>query len=200
VVVACEQLVFPASDLQGHAEGAWSGAASASAGQVAAAAGGTLILDRVDQLSRDGQRVLLRIVEGKLRSVGSAEERPIDVRIVATCRSTEGLLPDLRHRLEGAVVRLPELRERREEIVRAVREQLAGRRRITPDALVELTRHPWEGGLSQLRATVDRLVAMSDGFIGLARVRSVLMPTKTRRVAGRVSPERSSRRLALTAR
>ena len=60
-------------------------------GLVSEAAGGTLILDRVDQLSKEGQRVLLRIVEGKLRPVGSAEERPVDLRIIATCRSATGL-------------------------------------------------------------------------------------------------------------
>src|SRR5207247_1173978 len=141
VVVACEQLVFPESDLHGHAEGAWSGAERASMGLVSEAAGGTLILDRVDQLSKDSQRVLLRSVEGKLRPVGSAEERPIDLRIIATCRSAEGLLPELRHRLEGAVVLLPALGDRKEEIVKTVRSHLAGRRRITPDALAELARH-----------------------------------------------------------
>jgi tetratricopeptide (TPR) repeat protein len=193
VVVACEQLVFPASDLQGHVEGAWSGAAHASIGQVAQASGGTLVLDRVDLLSRDGQQVLLRIVDGKLRPVGSAEERPVDLRIIATCASVEGLLPDLLHRLEGAVIRVPELGERKEEIVRAVRQQLAGRRRITPDGLAELARHSWEGDLPQLRATVDRLVALSDTLIGQKLVRAVVMPTKTGRVARRVDPVRSSR-------
>lgn len=200
VVVACEQLAFPASDLQGHVEGAWSGAAASSAGQVESAAGGTLVLDRVDDLSRVGQRVLLGIVDGKLRPVGSAREHPVDLRIIATCRSAERLLPELRHRLEGAVIRLPALRERRDEIVRAVQAHLAGRRRMTPDALVELARHGWDGDLPQLRATVDRLVAMSEGFIGRKLVRSVLMPSETRRVGRRVAEVRSSRLEAAWAR
>ena len=200
VVVACEQLVFPAGDLQGHAEGAWSGAARAAPGQVAQAARGTLVLDRVDQLSRDGQQVLLRIVEGKLRPVGSAEEKPVDLRIIATCASPERLLPGLRHRLEGAVIKLPELGERTEEIVGAVRQRLAGRRRITPDGLAELARHSWEGDLAQLRGMVDRLVALSETSIGRKLVRAVIMPTKTGRVARRVNPVRLSRLTLATSR
>jgi tetratricopeptide (TPR) repeat protein len=193
VVVACEQLVFPASDLQGHVEGAWSGAVRASAGQVAEAAGGTLILDRVDLLSKDGQQVLLRIVDGKLRPVGSAEERPVDLRIIVTCGTVDGLLPELRHRLEGAVIRVQELSDRKDEIVRVVRQHLAGRRQITPDGLAELVRLPWEGDLPQLRAAVDRLVALSDISIGRKLVRAAVMPAKTGRVARRVNPARHSR-------
>lgn len=200
VVVACEHLVFPASDLQGHAEGAWSGALRSSAGLVAQARGGTLILDRVDELSRDGQQVLLRIVDGKIRPVGSAVERPVDLRVIATARDAGGLLPELRHRLEGAVIRVPALADRKDEIVKAVREHLSGRRRITPDAMSELVRHGWEGDLPQLRATVDRLVALSDGPIGRRLVRSALMPSERRRVARRVHRERSSRLAAVLAR
>jgi tetratricopeptide (TPR) repeat protein len=191
VVIACEQLVFPASDLQGHSEGAWSGAAAASAGQVAAADEGTLVLDRVDLLSKKDQFILLRIVEGRLRPVGSAEERPIDLRLIATCACAESLIPELRHRLEGAVIRMPALEERQEEILKTIREHLAGRRRITPDALAELARHPWEGDLPQVRAIVDRLVMHSENLVGKKLVRAVLTPER-RRVARRVPMERLS--------
>lgn len=200
VVVACEHLVFPASDLGGHAEGAWSGALRSSVGQAAQAEGGTLILDRVDLLAPDGQQVLLRIVDGKIRPVGQAEERAVDVRIVATCTSPDRLIPALRRRLEGAVLRLPGMRDRRQEILKTVRDRLAARRRITADALAVLAGHRWEGDLPEVRAVVDRLVAMSDGSIGKNLVRSVLMPTETRRVAARVDASRMSRLAAALAR
>ena len=193
MVVDCSQLVFPASDLQGHLEGAWSGAGAESPGLVVQAAGGTLVLDRVDLLSRPGQQVLLRIVEGKLRPVGSAEERQVDFRIVATCSSPDGLLPELRHRLEGGLVTIPDLGERKGDIVRAVHQHLAGRRQITPDGLAELVRHTWEGDLPQLRGVLDRLVALSNTSIGWKLVRAVLKPTKTGRVAPRVARVRQSR-------
>ncbi len=199
-VVACEHLVFPASDLQGHVEGAWSGALRASLGQVARAQGGTIVFDRVDQLSREGQLVLLRIVDGKIRPVGAAGESAVDVRVIATCRNADGLLPDLRHRLEGAIIRLPALDDRKEEIVKALTDHLAGRRRMTPDAIAELAGQSWAGDLPQLRATVDRLVALSDSRIGRKLVRAVLMPSETRRVARRVDTVRASRQLILSAR
>jgi transcriptional regulator with GAF, ATPase, and Fis domain len=192
-VVACEHLNFPASDLQGHAEGAWSGALRASVGQVARADGGTLVLDRVDLLSPDAQHVLLRIVEGKIRPVGIPEERLVDIRIIATGQNLTHLLPALRHRLEGAFVRLPELAGRREEIVKTIHDQLAGRRRITADALAELTYHHWKGDLPHLRGVIDRLVALSESSIGRKLVRSVLKTTETRRVATRVDTSRMAR-------
>lgn len=200
VVVACEHLNFPASDLEGHAEGAWSGAVRSSAGQVAGADGGTLVLDRVDQLSPEGQQVLLRIVEGKIRPVGTSVERDVDLRIIATGKGTSGLLPSLRNRLEGAFLRQPRLEDRRQEILKAVRDRLAGRRRITADALAELSHHPWEGDLPEVQSTVERLVTLSDRSIGRNLVRSVLKPTETRRVAARVDAQRMARLAAALAR
>lgn len=192
IIVPCEQLTFPASDLYGHAEGAWSGAARSSQGYVNSAQGGTIVLDCVDQLPAGDQQVLMPLFERKTRAVGGVEERILDVRVVATCSSLEGLSPELRSRLEGAVVRVPSLNERTTEIPHQVTEMIAGRRKISPDALAELARHRWEGNLAELRGVVDRLVAFSEGRIGRKLVRRILMTSKSRRLGGRVHHPRLS--------
>jgi transcriptional regulator with AAA-type ATPase domain len=200
VVVPCEHLTFPASDLFGHAEGAWSGAERPSRGYVYAAEGGTLILDCVDQLSAEAQRVAATLMDGKVRLVGGVEERLIDVRILATCCGVDGLIPELRSRLEGAIIRVPALKDQRAEIPHKVEAMIAGRRKISPDALAELARHRWEGNLAELQATVDRLVALSDDRIGRNLVRQILTTSKSHRVDGPVHIRRASRLEAALAR
>jgi len=193
IVVPCEQLKFPASDLFGHAEGAWSGAARSSEGYAGAAQGGTLVLDCVDQMSAEDQRTLIPLLDRRVRAVGGVEDKPFDVRVVATCASLDGLAGELRSRLEGAVLRVPSLRERKTEIPHQVIAMLAGRRTITPDALAELARHRWEGNLAELRGVVDRLVALSDAKIGRKLVRNILKTTETRAGSSRVHASRVSR-------
>jgi transcriptional regulator with AAA-type ATPase domain len=199
VVVPCEQLKFPASDLFGHAEGAWSGATRSTDGYVNSAQGGTLILDCVDRMTPEDQRVLVPLLDRKTRAVGGVEERILDVRVIATCTEVENLTHELRSRLEGAVVRVPSLKDRKSEIPHRVTELIAGRRQISPDALAELARHRWEGNVVELRGVVDRLVALSDDRIGKSLVRKILTATKTRRVAGRVHDSRRSVREAVPA-
>jgi transcriptional regulator with AAA-type ATPase domain/Tfp pilus assembly protein PilF len=193
VIVPCEQLNFPASDLFGHTEGAWSGAARPSDGFVGTAQGGTLVLDCVDRMSPEDQRILIPLLDRKVRAVGGVDEKPFDVRVVATADSLDGLTAELRSRLEGAILRVPTLKERKTEIPHQVTELLAGRRKITPDALAELARHRWEGNTSELRAAVDRLVAMSDGQIGRKLVRRILKTTKSSSLSSRVHGTRGAR-------
>ncbi len=198
VIVPCEQLVFPASELQGHRKGAWTGADRDSRGLVRGAEGGTLVFDRVDELSPADQRALLRIVQRRIRPVGSPTEEVVDVRVIATCRKAEHLVPALRDRLSGAVLRMPRLRERRSEIPALVRELLHGRREITSDALAELARHPWEGNSAELGTAIDRMVALSSHRIGRNHVRRVFMTPKSCRDGSRVYKKRASRRIAST--
>lgn len=199
VTVPCEQLTFPASDLYGHAEGAWSGAARPSKGYVAGAQGGTIILDCIDQLPAGDQAVLAPLFDRKTREVGGTTERILDVRVVATCTTLDTLTPELRTRLEGAVVRVPSLQEQKTEIPHQVTEMIAGRRRISPDALAELTRHPWDGNLAELRGVVERLVALSEGQIGKKLIRRILTATKNGRVGVAVHLRRASRSGAVLA-
>jgi DNA-binding NtrC family response regulator len=185
VVVPCEQLSFAGSDLAGHEPGAWSGARERSLGYARRAAGGTLVLDRVDELRAEEQRVLIPIVEGRVRPVGSASEERVDFRVVAVARRADRLIPGLRARLEGAILRIPPLRERRAEIPTLVRELLQGRRAITADALALLAAHPWPGNLPELRGRVEEILASSPGPLGVKIVRRVLKTPVRSRVAVR---------------
>lgn len=195
VVAPCEQMAFPASDLCGHVQGAWSGAREASAGYVGQAEGGTLVLDRVDELSPEHQRVLPRILDGWVRPVGGAEERKADVRIVATCRSADRLIPEVRQRFEGATIALPPLRERRREIPSLIERMLPGRR-VTPEAVAELAALPWEGNLAELRSVLERLAAHSNGAIGVRLVRRLVKRPDSCRLGRLVDKKRQLAEMA----
>jgi transcriptional regulator with AAA-type ATPase domain len=171
--VACETLVFASSELNGHVEGAWTGARGKAEGQVRKAAGGTLILDRVDELDVDAQRVLIPIVDGRIRAVGSAVEERVDVRVIAVCRNPDRLIPDLRRRLEGARVVLPPLRERAEDVPALVRSLLGEKAKISEDALALLARQPWDGNLTELKAVLERMAAVP-GPYGVQAVQAAL--------------------------
>jgi transcriptional regulator with PAS, ATPase and Fis domain len=194
IVVPCEHLTFPASDLYGHAEGAWSGAARSSQGYVSSAQGGTIILDCLDQMPQEDQRVLAPLFDRKTRAVGETEERILDVRVLATCATMDTLIPEIRTRLEGAVIRIPALKDQKTEIPRKVEALLAGRRVITPDAMAELAGHRWEGNLDELRAAVDRLVVFSENRIGRKLVRQILAKSTPRPVQSRLYARRPGRR------
>jgi tetratricopeptide (TPR) repeat protein len=196
VVAPCEQMAFPASDLCGHVQGAWSGAREASGGYVGQAEGGTLVLDRVDELPPEHQRVLPRILDGWVRPVGGAEERRVDVRIVATCRSADRLIPELWRRFEGATIALPPLRDRRREIPALIERMLPGRR-ITPEAVAELAALPWEGNLAELRSALERLAAHSArGAIGIRLVRRLVKRPDSCRLGRLVDKKRQLAEMA----
>ncbi len=196
VVAPCEQFVFPAAEIGGHARGAWSGADGESPGLARRARGGTLVLDRVDELPAEAQRVLVPVVDRKVRRVGEAGEELLDARIVATCRDPGKLIPALRERLSAAVLRLPALQEDRGGLSKIVKQSLRGRREITLDALAELVRRPWDGDSAEVRAAVERLVAFSDGTIGRRLVRRVLTGPESCRPGPRVHKKRPSRQMA----
>jgi transcriptional regulator of acetoin/glycerol metabolism len=123
--------------------------------------------------------------------VGGTEERRLDARIVATCRDPRRLVPELRARLAGAVLTLPPLRDRAEDLPAVVRRMLPDGAAITADALGLLARHRWEGNLTELRAKLELLVSVSGGApIGVKAVQAALRPAKADR------RERQRRRLA----
>lgn len=180
-IIPCETLVFAASDLNGHAEGAWSGARGKAEGLVRKAAGGTLILDRVDELDVEAQRVLIPVVDGLLRAVGSELVERVDIRVMAVCRKPERLIPDLRRRLEGARIELPSLRERAEDIPGLVRSMLPPKARITEDALALLAQQPWSGNLAELKGFVERMLSTSGATLGTQAVHAALPKRPTRK-------------------
>jgi DNA-binding NtrC family response regulator len=144
-----------ASELFGHVRGAFTGAIAEQQGLFRAANGGTLLLDEAGDLPVGLQATLLRVLETwKVRPVGSTRDVPVDVRVVAaTNREMVTLVQrglfraDLYARLAQWIIRLPPLRDRREDIpalTRALLVQLGAEGRdLTPDLEEALLIHPW---------------------------------------------------------
>lgn len=167
------------SELFGHERGAFTGAAQAKAGLLETADGGTVFLDEVGELSLATQAKLLRVIEThEVTRVGGLKSRQIDVRFVAaTNKDLEQHIEkgtfrqDLFFRLNGVILKLPPLRERRVEIealalkfARDVAEQL-GRPNPTfsREAMAALTAYAWPGNIRELRNTIERAVLLCDG-------------------------------------
>ncbi|MCS6797055.1 MAG: sigma 54-interacting transcriptional regulator [Myxococcota bacterium] len=163
------------SQLFGHARGAFTGATEARAGCFEAAHGGTLVLDEIGELPIELQPKLLRVLEQRcVVRLGEVAERPVDVRVVAsTNRNLEEEVragrfrQDLYFRLAVVTVRLPPLRERREEIARLARHfavRAAGERapELPPDVLRVLEAHDWPGNVRELRNFVERWLVLPE--------------------------------------
>jgi DNA-binding NtrC family response regulator len=169
-----------ASELFGHERGAFTGALVEREGFFAEAEGGTLFLDELGELPLDQQPHLLRALETRrIRRVGGAAERPVDVRIVAATNRIEGLGTDrspiridLFHRLSTVVIALPPLRERPSDIRDIVGAWLAdlapqhGAKRIGEAAWAAMYAHDWPGNVRELRCAVLRAVSMGGPEIG----------------------------------
>jgi transcriptional regulator with GAF, ATPase, and Fis domain len=186
VQVACAALPEPLleSELFGHERGAFTGAAARKLGRFEVADGGTLFLDDVDLLGAGVQAKLLRALqEGEVQRLGSLAVRHVDVRVVAA--SNRDLLAEVRagrfredlyYRLAVVPIRVPPLRERREDIPLLVEHfvrqeaQRLGRtiRAVSADTLAALAAHDWPGNVRELRNAVARAVVMSgDGELRL---------------------------------
>ena len=164
------------SELFGHARGSFTGATADRAGIFEAAEGGTVFLDEIGEMSPAMQAKLLRVLqEGEVKRVGDTHTRRIEARIVcATNRDLEQLVDegrfreDLFYRLQSFVLRLPPLRERREDIpILALHflDRLGkkhGRRveGLTPDAMRGLQSHGWPGNARELEHTMERLLVL----------------------------------------
>jgi len=173
------------SELFGHVKGAFTGADRTRAGAFEAADGGTLFLDEVADLGPRTQSLLLRALqEGEVRKVGCDAVRRVDVRILAAthldleARVEAGTFRrDLLYRLQGCVLRLPSLAERRHEfaylIPRLVARQAQAFQRKVPElapGLVEaLAGHPWPGNFRELGHALARaLVRAREGSLDIA--------------------------------
>lgn len=157
------------SELFGYQRGAFSGALAEHLGLFRAAAGGTLLLDEITEMSLEMQAKLLRVLQERVvRPVGSIKEVPVDVRIVAATNRdpraalASGVLrPDLYYRLCGSTIALPALREREDDIVLLVEHGMAvlnerygctgaARRGVTPAAMEVLRGRAWPGNVREL--------------------------------------------------
>ena len=167
------------SELFGHVKGAFTGAQDARPGLFAAASGGTLFLDEIGELPLGLQVKLLRAIqERRIRPVGAHEDVELDVRLVAaTNRSlTEEVRAgrfreDLYYRLNVVQIRVPPLRERREDVLplaehflrRFGAEQGRGILRLSKEAKRRLDAYPFQGNVRELENVIERAVALSSG-------------------------------------
>jgi two-component system response regulator AtoC len=164
------------SELFGHERGAFTGAVKAKTGLLEAANGGTVLLDEVGEMPLATQAKLLRVLESReVMRVGSIETRSIDVRLIAATNrdlpslvASGGFRSDLYFRLNGITIRIPPLRDRREEILPLARTFLAqasqGRpTAFTPAALRKLESYAWPGNVRELRNVIERAVVLSGG-------------------------------------
>ena len=169
-----------AAQLFGHERGAVAGASGIRRGLVELADGGTLFLDRVDDLAPELQATVLAVLESRrFRRLGGTREIDTNVRVVSATHvdlrdavRTGRFREDLYHRLAALPVVLPPLRARgADEIARlahALLDELArqaGRPelRLAPDALLALTRYPWPGNVRELRNVLERAVLLAGG-------------------------------------
>ncbi|MHB8873011.1 MAG: sigma 54-interacting transcriptional regulator [Myxococcaceae bacterium] len=167
------------SELFGHVRGAFTGATSDRAGLFEAAGGGTLFLDEVGEVPPSMQAKLLRVLqEREVRRVGENQSRKVDVRVLtATNKSlTEEVAAgrfraDLYYRLRVIELRVPALRERKDDVLPLARAFLADTARrlhrqglcFTPEAMDQLSRYRWPGNVRELENAIERAVVLSAG-------------------------------------
>jgi two-component system, NtrC family, response regulator AtoC len=162
------------SELFGHARGAFTGAQAARRGLFEEASGGTLFLDEIGDVGPNLQSRLLRALqEGTIRRVGTNEPVAVDVRVVAASHRDleaavkEGALrADLFYRLNVVTIRIPPLRERREDVPLLAEHFAAKHGRpdgaaISPTARDLLVAYDWPGNVRELENVVARALALN---------------------------------------
>ncbi len=166
------------SELFGHIRGSFSGAISNKQGLFEAADKGTLFLDEVGNISLETQGKLLRVLETrKVKRVGEAAEREVDIRLIAaTNRDLSALVrdgsfrEDLYYRLNVVPIHLPPLRERPGDIpllAVAFLERFREKndlppKRFTPEAMARMESYSWPGNVRELRNIVERMAILCD--------------------------------------
>lgn len=182
IPVDCGSLVptLIESELFGHVKGAFTGAHQEKQGLLAVADGGTVFLDEVGELPVDLQAKLLRVIqEHEIRPVGSTQRVPVSVRILAaTNRDLEAAVAegtfrrDLYFRLNVLTLRIPPLRERKqdipllaEHILEKLRTSSGVRHSLSDEALKALVGYDWPGNVRELENCLERACTMSSGLL-----------------------------------
>ena len=181
VIVNCAALAptLVESELFGHEKGAFTGAGTRRIGRFERAHTGTILLDEVGELAPDIQAKLLRVLQtGEFERVGSSETVRVDVRVIAATNRdlaqevTRGRFrEDLYYRLCVFPIRVPPLRERREDIPLLVaylvekKRATLGKRvdRIPRQAMEVLTAYDWPGNVRELENVIERALILSRG-------------------------------------
>ena len=167
------------SELFGHEKGSFTGATEKQIGKFEQADRGTIFLDEVGDMSAKTQAKVLRVLqEGEVERLGSAKTIKVDVRVIAaTNKDLEAEIErgtfreDLYFRLSVIPIRVPPLRDRREDIPVLVRhfvdlfsrENNRRPQRFTPAALEFMQKARWKGNVRELKNTVERLLIMTPG-------------------------------------
>jgi two-component system response regulator AtoC len=160
------------SELFGHEKGSFTSAVKTKQGLVEVADGGTLFLDEVGDISITTQPKLLRFLEtGEFRRVGGTNTRIVDVRVVsATNKNLQDEVKaarfreDLLYRLNVISLRLPNLKERKEDIPLLVENFLSRKTKtkyLSPDAFQVLMNYDWPGNVRELEHVIEGAVALS---------------------------------------
>jgi DNA-binding NtrC family response regulator len=169
------------SELFGHVKGAFTGANADRVGRFDLADGGTLFLDEIANVPLAQQAKLLRVLQtGEFERVGSSRTRAVSVRLVSATNAdlhaeaaAGRFREDLRFRINTVEIRLPALRERREDIpalaAHFLRRHAQRYRRpvesLDPEALRVLLAHPWPGNVRELDHVLERAVLMAHGHV-----------------------------------
>ena len=181
------------NELFGHQTGAFTSANAPHAGVICEANGGTLFLDEIDSLPLGAQVKLLRFLQDKeYRPLGARKVSKADVRIIAAANgNVDELLPsgkmrqDLFYRLNVLPIRLPPLRERKEDIpllavhfLGKYRDKSSSTlRSIDPGALRKLVAHDWPGNVRELENVIERGMVLSEG--GAIRSADIDLPNRS---------------------
>ncbi|MEP7156522.1 MAG: sigma 54-interacting transcriptional regulator [Betaproteobacteria bacterium] len=186
------------SELFGHKKGSFTGATSDHPGLFVEAHTGTLLLDEIGDMPVALQVKLLRALEAReVRPVGSTKTTPVDVRVISASHKdlnqakAEGTFrEDLFYRLNVVTLKLPALRERREDIplllshfLKRLSESYGkGVNAFSPEALEMLIAAPWPGNIRQLYNVAEQVVALSSGEIVSTKVVEQAMQLEMQRI------------------
>jgi DNA-binding NtrC family response regulator len=180
VPVDCGSLVptLIESELFGHVKGAFTGAGRAKAGLLASAEGGTVFLDEIGELPLDLQAKLLRALQEKeVRPVGSTTARPLSTRVLAATNHDLAEMvergtfrKDLYFRLNVVNLRIPPLRDRREDIaplamhyLERMEKESGVVRTLSDSTLRVMSEYDWPGNVRELENAIERACALSSG-------------------------------------
>ena len=189
------------SELFGHEKGAFTGATASRAGAFEAAHGGTVFLDEIGELPLDMQPKLLRALEERvIKRIGRNDETPLDIRLIAaTNRDLRSEInkgrfrSDLYYRLNTFRLRVPPLRERREDIPLLVAHYYdeLGAGQPTAELLTDFARHDWHGNVRELRAAVERAVLLGDPAVWESLADAAPPPVRDEPMSYREAKERA---------